>query len=368
MYRDYVASVFETCQDIASAARGSITIKDGLWSVIADTGNQTLVQHITPRNSWGFSAEKRLYDHPHAFRIKFKNELNDWNDDERIVYDDGYTSANATLFESIEFPGITHPNLIWKFGRFHIAQARLRPEMYSLYMDFEHLVCRRGNKVRVSHDVPLWGSGWGRVKSLTVVGTTITHITLDELVTMEAGKSYACRFRLADGGTPVLSIVTDAGETDTLELATPVAVALGPKAGDLAMFGEADRETVELLVHSITRASDFTAQLFLVDVASAIYNADAGEIPPFDPQTSTPVDITTLAPEPPTIDGMDTGTDVSAISGGGSVSTILVYLTAPANTVRIRGYRVRYRLIDSGQQPKPARLICRLLFHHRQRT
>jgi len=349
MYRDYQSSVFETCQDIASAARGSITIKDGLWSVIADTGDQALVQHITPRNSWGFSAEKRLYDHPHAFRIKFKDELNDWNDDERIVYDDGYDASNATLFESIEFPGITNPDLIWKFGRFHIAQARLRPEMYSLYMDFEHLVCRRGDKVRVSHDVPLWGSGWGRVKSLTADGGNITHITLDELVTMEAGKSYACRFRLADGGTLVLSVVTVAGETGTLELTTSVAEALGPKVGDLAMFGEADRETVELLVHSITRASDFTAQLFLVDVASDIYNADTGTIPPFDPQTSTPIDITTLAPDPPTIDGTDSGTDVSETSGGGSVSTILVYLSPPPNTVRIRGYRVRYRLIGETQ-------------------
>jgi len=88
---------FETCQDIASTARASITIKDGLWSVTADTGEQTLVQHITPRNSWGFSAEKVLFNRPHAFRIKFKNEDNGYDDDERIVYDDGYTSENATL-------------------------------------------------------------------------------------------------------------------------------------------------------------------------------------------------------------------------------------------------------------------------------
>jgi len=161
MYRDYTVGAFETCQDIASTARASVTIKDGLWSVTADTGEQTLVQHITPRNSWGFSAEKVLFNRPHAFRIKFKNEDNGYDDDERIVYDDGYTSENATLFESIEFPGITDPDLIWKFGRFHIAQARLRPEVYSLYMDFEHLVCRRGDKTRVSHDVPMWGSGWG---------------------------------------------------------------------------------------------------------------------------------------------------------------------------------------------------------------
>jgi hypothetical protein len=349
MYRDYTSSVFETCQDIASTARAAITIKDGLWSVTVDTGLQSLVQHITPRNSWGFSAEKQLYNRPHAFRIIFKNELNGYNDDERIVYDDGYNSGNATLFETIEFPGITHPDLIWKFGRYHIAQARLRPEMYSLYMDFEHLVCRKGDKVRVSHDIPLWGLSWGRVKSLDVVSGNIIHITLDELSAMEAGKSYACRFRKSDGTTLVLSIVTEVGETATLQLQTPVAEAFGPKVGDLAMFGEANSETVELLVHSIHRAGDFTAQLFFVDVSSAIYNADTGEIPPFDPQTTTPVDVTTLPPDPPTIEATEAGTDISTTSGGGSTASIIVYLSPPSNVVRIRGYRLRYRIVGETQ-------------------
>jgi len=349
MYRDYTSSVFEACQDIASTARAAITIKDGLWSVTVDTGSQSLVQHITPRNSWGFSAEKQLYNRPHAFRIRFKNELNGYNDDERIVYDDGYNSGNATLFETIEFPGITHPDLIWKFGRYHIAQARLRPEMYSLYMDFEHLVCRKGDKVRVSHDIPLWGLSWGRVKSLDVVSGNIIHITLDELSAMEAGKSYACRFRKSDGTTLVLSIVTEVGETATLQLQTPVAEAFGPKVGDLAMFGEANSETVELLVHSIHRAGDFTAQLFFVDVSSSIYNADTGEIPPFDPQTTTPVDVTTLPPDPPTIEATEAGTDISTTSGGGSTASIIVYLSAPSNVVRIRGYRLRYRIVGETQ-------------------
>ena len=349
MYRDFTASVFETCQDIAATARAAVTIKDGLWSVVADTGEQTLVQHITPRNSWGFSAEKRLYHRPHAFRIRFRNEDNDYNDDERIVYDDGYNSSNATLFESIEFPGITDPALIWKFGRFHIAQARLRPEMYTLYQDFEHLVCRRGDKVRVSHDIPLWGSGWGRVKSLVTDGGNITHVVLDELVTMEAGKSYACRFRLANGDTLILSVVTAVGTTATLELSTPVAEAFGPEAGDLAMFGEADRETVELLVHSIQRAGDFTAQLSLVDVATAVYDADSGVIPAFDPQTTKPVDVTTLVPNAPTIIGTEAGTAALDVSGGTVISRILVYLSSPSGTSRIRGYRARYRMKDETQ-------------------
>ena len=68
-------------------------------------------------------------------------------------------------------------------------------------MDFEHIVCRRGSKVRVTHDVPMWGLGSGRVKSfiLNEIETQIEYIVLDEYVTMEAGKSYVLRFRRSNG-------------------------------------------------------------------------------------------------------------------------------------------------------------------------
>jgi hypothetical protein len=347
-YKDTQSSVWDILSDIASAGRASPSIVEGLWTVAVDTGDQALVQHITPRNSWGFSSEKVLFDPPHAFRIRFVNEDNDYAWDERIVYDDGYNYGNATLFESITLTGITDPDLIWKFGRFHIAQARLRPEVYTLNMDFEHLVCNRGSKVRVSHDVPLWGVGSGRVKTLTLNGpaTHITHVTLDEYVTMESGNTYVCRFRLASGDTLIESIVLDVGETNTLEFTTPVLIASGPETGDLAMFGITDLETVELLVTSITRSTDLTAQLQLVDFAEDIYDADTGEIPAFNPSMTLPTNVTLIPPDPPTIDDVSTGLDVSTISGGGSVSTINVYLTAPENAIRIRGYRVRYRLVD----------------------
>jgi hypothetical protein len=346
MYCDTKSSVWDTCSDIAAAGRASPVIKGGLWSVTVDTGTQTLVQHITPRNSWGFNSTKILFNPPHAFRIKFVNENNGYQWDERIVYDDGYNAGNATLFESIEIAGITDPDLIWKFGRFHIAQARLRPEIYTLNMDFEHLVASRGDKVRVSHDVPLWGIASGRIKALTVneAETHITHITLDESITMEAGKTYVCRFRLADGSTLLQSIVLDVGETNIIELTTPLLIASGPEVGDLAMFGETDTETVELLIKSIRRSNDYVAELTLVDFASAIYTADTGTIPAFNPNMTTPIDVTKIEPDPPTIDSVATGIDVATTSGGGSISTIQVYLSAPQDHIKIRGYRVRYRL------------------------
>ena len=63
-------------------------------------------------------------------------------------------------------PGITDSDLVWKHGRFHIAQLRLRPETYELVTDFENLKVTRGDRVRVNHDVILVGVGAGRVKSV----------------------------------------------------------------------------------------------------------------------------------------------------------------------------------------------------------
>jgi hypothetical protein len=127
--------------------------------------------------------------------------------------------------------------------------------MYSLYQDFEHLVCRRGDKVRVSHDIPLWGSGWGRVKSLVTDGGNITHVVLDELVTMEAGKSYACRFRLANGDTLVLSVETVVGTTEpptiTQTTDTDAEWDAGTHDGTIA-----DSDALELQLTSILQTHD----------------------------------------------------------------------------------------------------------------
>ena len=86
------------------------------------------------------------------------------------------------------FFGVTDPDLIWKHGRYHLAQLLLQREAYQLVADFENLVCTRGDRVRVNHDVTLWGAGAGRVKSVVPAANSDPDmVTLDETFTMEAG-------------------------------------------------------------------------------------------------------------------------------------------------------------------------------------
>jgi hypothetical protein len=283
-------SVYAQCADIAAAGRAVVIFRDGKWSVVWDDtdDNPAIVQHFTPRNSWGFTGSRAYKRMPHGWRVSFVNERNAWQDDERIVYDDGYSAANATEFEAIEFPGVTDPDLIWKHGRFHIAQARLRPETYELTVDFENLVCIRGDRVRVTHDAPLWGQMAGRVSA--VAGSVVT---VDETLTMEADKLYCIRFRTADGASIYREVATSAGEGKQVTL---TGSGTSPDVGNLFMFGERNRESVVLRVLSIEPADNLTAKLTLVDDAPAINDADKGTIPQFDSNISAPVDPSTLAP------------------------------------------------------------------------
>lgn len=293
---DFRTSVFELARDVAAVGRASFSLRDGLYSVVRDVLQVTPVQVFTPRNSSGFRGTKAFVDLPHALKVRFVNPVKDWQQDERIVYADGYTVNNASVFETLDLFGVTDADQAWKAGRYHLAVAALRPETYEITVDPEHLVCTRGDLVRVVHDVPLFGAGFARVKSVTTDGGgNATAVTLDDVMTMDATKSYAARFRKADGTTVVQQVVTVAGDSSSLTFTVAIPTATKPAVGNLMAFGELGRESVELLIKDIRQGSDLTATLMLVDAAPAVHQAETGTIPPFDSQITIPASVQTPA-------------------------------------------------------------------------
>jgi hypothetical protein len=344
-------SVYECLQEIAATACASPTVTDGKFSVVVDNTRDTVIQHFTPRNLRSFSSTKVFAVRPHALKVIFYPESSGHQAEELFVYDDGYTAANSTLFETLELPYTTSTAAAWKRGRRAMFAARLRSEVYEGETDLEHLVCNRGDLVRVRHDLMLWGLGEARVKSLVTSGLNTTAIVVDAPLTMAGGTTYGIRVRQASTSAEY-TLTTVVGDQTQLDLATPVATASGPGVGDLIQFGELGAESVELLVRSIEPGADLSARISFVDYAPAIQTSDSGAIPDFDPQITTPPAINRPRPPKPVILSLnsDEGALIRA-SDGTLTSRILLSVTViqSQGLVPAEVIQARYRPADSNQ-------------------
>ncbi len=290
-YIDFRTTLRELTGDIAAAGRASRGMVDGKWSVVRDRPQSVPAQILTPRNSKDFRATKAFVDPPHGLTVRFVNEEIGFKRDERIVFADGFDADTATRLEALDLFGITNPDLAWQDGRFHQAVAKLRPETYELNADFEHIVAMRGDRIDVAHDAILVGLAQGRIKVVQVDGGgAATGVTLDELMTMELGKTYALIVRPPDVDPVTRAVNTVPGETDTVVFATtipPGTIAVG----DLAAFGETDRVTAEMIIREIKPGADESAKLILVDAAPEVHDSDQGPIPAFESNITLPAGI-----------------------------------------------------------------------------
>jgi sulfur carrier protein ThiS len=295
-YVDYRSSVDDMLAMIAAAGRASRGYVDGKYAVVMDKPQVNYAQHYTPRNSWGYKYSKTFLELPHGFRVKFRNSEAGYKEDERIVYDDGYDENNATLFEELSLPGVVTADLAWKHGRYHIATARLRPENHTFYSDFEHFPCTRGDLIRFASDVICVGLGYGRIKGYTDdypqedPPTRVLSITVDEELSMEAGKSYSLRYRKHDGTSIVASLETVPGTGKTFNVTSLIPIAEAPDRGALFLYGESEEEGIDLIVTRIVPGKDLTAQITGIAAAPEVHDADQGTIPEFNTHITTPVD------------------------------------------------------------------------------
>jgi hypothetical protein len=343
-------SILERLKTIAGVGRATPSLPDGLWGVVEDLPQTTPRQIFTPRNSRNFSGQKLFYEIPHAFKVQFINEEKGWQQDERLVYADGFSSANASKFESLPLRGITHPDQAWKEARYHLAVATLRPETWEIDTDIEHLVVTKGDLVLLNHDVMLVGLGAGRIISVTFDGTDVISVSIDETFVLEADKSYLMQLRYPDGSIEELSIVSSDVETKTLTFTTPIPDTTNqPAVGDFFCFGESGKECIRALIKAIVPSQNESAKLTLLHEAPGVHTADTGAIPPFDSQITKPSPHSPDYPPTPQFGNIRSDEFVALRQPNGDfVSRIAIELVIPSGFDRSDVIvQVMYREFDS---------------------
>jgi hypothetical protein len=342
--RDFVAGAYQLLQDIAAAGHATPDWVDGLETVVIDQPSDLVVQTLGPQNSWAFKLVRAYRDIPDAVRVRFVDAAGDYNTNaQRLVIRAGVAPQDVRNTETSEKTGIVHAGQVWKEVQRDLLELEYRPDEYSVNVRWLDLICDRGDRIQVAHDVLRLPAGQsGRVMQTGGAGA-VRWVRLDEPVTMEAGKLYGARFTRDDGSQIVRSVVTIPGTTRLIRLFGPGDL---PDDGNIFFFGEADRESKALIVKAIERQSDFVARLVMVDMAPEIDAADSMVPPVWVPRQPSPLDD---APAMPKITSILSGDLAQVVGDDGTVlQPVIVGVGAgsgaPITTDR---FELRYRLKNS---------------------
>jgi len=323
---DYDTTVDAVLKDICSAGAASPAIVDGKRTVVVDKIKDTIVQMVTPRNSWGYTGEMIYPTTPHAFRVQFRNAEEGYIQDEIIVYDDGYDETNATEFEGLELQSCTNPVLAFKTARRYLASVRLQPETHTFMMDVENLNALRGDRIVLEHDVPIIGVGDGRIKNVLTSGDdpdTVTGVALDDTITIPNDSSYYMRIRLDDGTQIYKELNTTVGETSkSFDFATPFSIDDTPTEGDLCYIVEAGGE-LDLIITKIEPQDDLTARITAINYAPERFDAENAPIPQFDSKITSPLEF--QRPLSPILLNQQSDENVMLVNSDGSFTTRAIF-------------------------------------------
>lgn len=353
---DFKTGIFNSLRRAAGVGWASPTVRDGQFTVVIDDVARTPVQLFTPKNTKNFRAQKTFNPAPHAYKVQFDSDQTENRQDEIVVYDDGYSIANATLFEVVRFPGVTDANQAWKLGRRLIAETRLRPEVFSFDTTIEHLICQRGDTVALQHDVTLWGLHSARVESISnnTPSSGLTTIFVDEPVITEAGKTYGIVHRRTDvtqGDVNQIDVTPSTiPSNENFSWYAPSGSMANVQPGDFVAIGLRTAETQNLVVASVRPKADGGSTITAVDQAPALYTAHTGTIPPYNPNITQPPSLNDLEPSAPVILRVDTHEGMASIQQDGTrvvKATVIIGYTGGSRWALGREL-VRYRVKSEG--------------------
>lgn len=280
---DGETTVKSVLRNVAGVGRASPARKDTKFTVIRDNVETIPVQLITPKNTSNFRADINYVKAPHAIKTSFLDEVNGYDNNEVIVYAEGYGKvadpANnieaASVFETLTLPGTTRHNQAVRLTRYYMATALLQRERVYCGMDYESLILQRGDHCLVASDVLKAGGMPLRVTNIeSNPGGYI--LTFDEPI--PAGN--AIRYR---GSSDLISFVIL--DTNVIQIAagTPA-----PRLGDLIEYGVSMTIKAPFIVEQITPGADYSADLQLVEFRPEIETAvNTGIIPPREVRPGT---------------------------------------------------------------------------------
>jgi len=262
-----------------------------------DRSAESPIHAITPVNSNGDEWQLPFDTRPDALIVSFRDEDDDYNDQQIIVYDDNVAEEDARLFTSIRYNNITSRQQAADQALKDLRKQRLRAQIHNRTVPAEGLQLEIGDLVAVQDEVLTRVAGHTRIKSITrnavshPGGFEIISLTLDsEIPVVNEDEVFDApdvwdvpnvwNLGIQTGiaikstrGTIVTKGLSDAtGYLESITLVSPLEPPTGDIAvGDMIWSGPITEEHKRMLVLGITPPNqDLEFGVLLVDEAPAI--------------------------------------------------------------------------------------------------
>jgi predicted phage tail protein len=189
------------------------------------------------------------------------------------VSNESYDSEYEENRTQLNLVGCTNREQAIKQGKFLLNCNRYLTNTATWESDIDALVCRFGDVVQVSHDVPQWGVS-GRV-----VSATTATVTLDRPVEMSAGKTYYIQIKSnADNSVTEKQVEYNSSPSDTVTLMSVMTEAA--LEHDIYSFGEVGKVVKLMRIVSIgTSGNDLRRTIRAIEYLDEVYD-DATIISP----------------------------------------------------------------------------------------
>ena len=275
---EYVAesiSISQLLMAIASTSRAEIFRLNGKLTMVQDIERTAAVQLFTPRNSFGYTETIMFADIPDAMAIGFVDKEAGYAENELSIYNtkSGNKENEPNTSQDVSLWGVTDSEQARRLGMYKFAVTKNRPIVHKFSCDFEYLLCSKGDWIKYAGDIALAGIKQGRIAEVIYDNGNVTGFVSDEVLPMEAGKSYAVRIRKNNAEIVLYKLKTAPGNNLEVFFEFPLSGS-GLNEGDLFAFGLVDTETIDLIITDIQPGENLSADITAVEYSPAIFDVD----------------------------------------------------------------------------------------------
>lgn len=283
-------TISQLLSNIATCSRSEIFRLNGKITVVQDIERDSPVQLFTPRNSKNYTETLLKTEIPDCLILKFVNKDSGFAEDEVNVYNtiSGNKETEPEITQEVNLWGITSSEQARKVGLYDLAVFRARSVVHTFQVDFEYMLCTKGDWIKYAGDIALAGLKQGRIQKLLFDNSNkIVGFVSDELLPMEQANNYAVRIRKNDGEIVLCDLAYFQG--NHLEVYFVDSYNADEfQEQNLFAFGIRGQETIDLIVTNISCQDNLTAEITAVEYAPAIFEVDSPNfvLPDFESKIS----------------------------------------------------------------------------------